>query len=175
MTQTNTVIAIFADHDLAEAAVKKLAQAGFDMKSLSVVGKGYHTEEKVIGFYNVEDRMKFWGQRGAFWGGLWGLIGGGIFLTIPAIGPVMMLGYLAHLAASVVVGAVEVGGLGVLSAILFNGGIPKDSVIKYETALKTDEFLVMAHGAAEQVAHAKEILQTANPTSLDLHEVAKAA
>jgi hypothetical protein len=43
------------------------------MKNLSVVGKGYHTEEKVIGFYNVGDRVKFWGSRGAFWGGLWGL------------------------------------------------------------------------------------------------------
>jgi hypothetical protein len=31
--------------------VKRLTDAGFDMKTLSVVGKGYHTNEKVVGFY----------------------------------------------------------------------------------------------------------------------------
>ena len=66
--KTNSVIAVFADHNAAEAAVKKLTAAGFEMKNLSLVGKGYHTDEKVVGFYNIGDRMKFWGSRGAFWG-----------------------------------------------------------------------------------------------------------
>ena len=60
------------DHQAAENAVKSLTEAGFDMKNLSVVGKGYHSEEKVVGFYNMGDRVKFWGSRGAFWGGFWG-------------------------------------------------------------------------------------------------------
>lgn len=34
------------------------------MTSLSVVGKGYHSEEQVVGFYNAGDRIKFWGTRG---------------------------------------------------------------------------------------------------------------
>ena len=45
MKNSDTVIAVFDDHRSAEAAVKKLAASGFEMKSLSVVGKGYHTEE----------------------------------------------------------------------------------------------------------------------------------
>ena len=48
MENTDTVIAVFADHPAAEAAIKKLTGAGFDMKNLSVVGKGYHTDEKVV-------------------------------------------------------------------------------------------------------------------------------
>jgi len=67
MEKSDTVIAVFADHQTAEAAVKKLTSSGFEMKHLSVVGKGYETEEKVVGFYNVGDRIKFWGTRGAFW------------------------------------------------------------------------------------------------------------
>jgi hypothetical protein len=67
MTELNAVIAVFADHQGADAAVKKLADAGIDMKHLSIVGQGYHTDEKVVGFYNMGDRMKFWGKRGAFW------------------------------------------------------------------------------------------------------------
>jgi hypothetical protein len=38
--------------------------------------------------------------------------------------------------------------------------VPKDSVIQYETALKTDSFLVMAHGPAAEIARAKTILGT---------------
>ena len=50
--KSDTVIAVFADHNAAEMAVKKLTAAGFEMKNLSVVGKGYQTDEKVVGFYN---------------------------------------------------------------------------------------------------------------------------
>lgn len=87
MEVIDSVIAVFSDHSAAEAAVKKLAAAGFEMKHLSVVGKGYHTDEKVVGFYNTGDRVKVWGAQGAFWGGLWGLFFGGLFMTIPVVGP----------------------------------------------------------------------------------------
>ena len=59
MKPTDTVVAVFADHEAAEGAVKKLTAAGFEMKNLSVVGKGYHTEENVVGFYSAGDRIKF--------------------------------------------------------------------------------------------------------------------
>src|ERR1700689_2446791 len=100
MQKVDTVVAIFESHDAAEAAVKKLAASGLEMKNLSVVGKGYHTEEKVVGFYNMGDRIKFWGKRGAFWGGFWGLFLGGLFMTVPVIGHVVVLGYLAAVAIS---------------------------------------------------------------------------
>ena len=95
MENTDTVIAVFHDHPAAETAIKKLPAAGFEMKNLSVVGKGFHTDEKVIGFYSTGDRVKFWGTRGAFWGGFWGLFLGGLFMTIPVVGHVVILGYFA--------------------------------------------------------------------------------
>ena len=132
METADTVIAVFADHHAAETAVKKLTAAGFEMKNLSVVGKGYHSDEKVVGFYNIGDRVKFWGTRGAFWGGLWGWFLGGFFMTIPVVGHVVVLGYLAAMAISAVETAVMVGGLSALGAALYSIGIPKDSVIQYE-------------------------------------------
>ena len=175
METTDTVIAVFADHNAAEKAVKELNAGGFDMKHLSVVGKGYHTDEKVVGFYNVGDRVKFWGTRGAFWGGLWGLFFGGLFMAVPVVGHVVVLGYLAAIAISGIETAVMVGGLSALGAALYSIGIPRDSVIQYETALKADSFLVMAHGTAEEMARARAILGTANPSRLDVHAGVKAA
>lgn len=166
---TNSVIAVFAKHDDADAAVRKLATEGFAMKQLSVVGKGYHTEEKAIGFYNMGDRVRFWGSRGALWGGLWGLFFGGLFMTIPIVGHVVVLGYIASLALSAAETAVMVGGMSAIGAALVSMGIPKNSVVSYETAVKADGFLVMAHGTADEMVHAKAVLAEMNPARLDVH------
>ena len=170
MAPNDAVIAVYTDHQSAEAGVRKLAEAGFDMKKLTLVGKGYHSEEKVVGFYNLGDRVKFWGKYGAFWGGLWGLLFGGIFMTVSGVGAVVVLGYLAAVVVSAVESAVLVGGLSALGAALYSIGIPKNSVLNYETAVKADGFLVMAHGTAEEMARAKAILDTSNPSRLDVHE-----
>jgi heat induced stress protein YflT len=170
MTEPNSVIAVFADHPAAETAVRKLADAGIDIKHLSIVGKGYHSDEKITGFYNTGDRIKFWGTRGAFWGGLWGWFLGAVFLTIPVIGHVVILGYLAAAAISAAEGAIVVGGLSALSAALYSTGIPKDSVLNYETAVQADKFLVLARGSTEEMTRAKGILATFSPESVDLHD-----
>ena len=174
MANTGSVIAVYADHRVAEGAIKELAAAGFQMKNLSVVGKGYHSEEKITGFYNMGDRVKFWGTRGAFWGGFWGLFLGGLFMTIPVVGHVVVLGYIASVGAAGLENAVVVGGLSAIGAALYSIGIPKDSVLDYETAVKADGFLVMAHGSTEELARAKSILATTNPVRLDVQEETKA-
>jgi hypothetical protein len=175
MTEPTTVVAIFADHQGAEAAIRKLADAKMDIKHLSIVGKGYHTDEKVVGFYHMGDRIKFWGKRGAFWGGLWGWLFGGVFLVIPGVGHVVVLGYLAAAVISAIESAVVVGGLSALGAALYSSGIPKNSVVAYEKALEADEFLVMAQGPTEEMARAKTILATFKTSQIDLHESAAVA
>lgn len=169
MNNAETAVAVFNDHRAAEEAVKKLTQAGFDMKTLSIIGKGFHTEEKVTGFYNTGDRMMVWGARGAFWGSLWGLLLGGVFLTIPFTGPVIVVGYLTAKLIAMVEGAVVVGGLSALGGALASIGIPQNSVLNYEAAIKADGFLVMAHGSIEQVARAKAIMATADASQAEVH------
>jgi hypothetical protein len=66
-------------------------------------------------------------------------------------------------------GAVVVGGVSALGAGLYSIGIPKDSVVKYEAALKTDQFLLIFHGTAAEVAKAKDIIETTHPAQFSLH------
>jgi hypothetical protein len=173
MTKHNAIVAVFTGHQAAEAAIRKLSEGGLDIKHFSIVGKGYHTEETVVGFYNTGDRVRFWGRNGAFWGGLWSLFFGGILMTVPVVGPVIVLGHLAAMVFAVVEGAVVVGGLSALGAAIFSLGIPKDSVIRYEEALKADGFLLVAHGPVEEMDRAKTILEAMEPTHLDLHQDVK--
>jgi hypothetical protein len=175
MEKIDSVIAVFTDHRSAEAAVKTLTDGGFEMTRLSVVGKGFHSDEKVVGFYNTGDRVKFWGTRGAFWGSLWGTFFGGLFLSIPVFGHVIVLGFLAATIISAIEGAVVFGTLSALGAALYSIGVPKDSVIEYEAALKADGFLVMAHGSPEEIARAKTILLSGKPTQVDVHADGPAA
>ena len=146
MSETNSVVAIYETHSQAEEAVKELQKSGFDMKKMSIVGKDYHTDEHVVGYYNTGDRMKYWGKMGAFWGGIWGMLFGAAFFAIPGIGPILVAGPLVAWIVGALEGAVVVGGLSALGAGLYSIGIPKDSVVKYETALKSDKFLLLAHG-----------------------------
>ena len=173
MSDQDTVVAVYATHDAAEAALRKVAESGIDMKLFSIIGRGYHTEEKAIGFYSTGDRVQFWGGRGAFWGGLWGLLFGGVMLTVPVVGPVMVVGSLAAAVFATLAGAVEgavvVGGLGALGAALFSIGIPKHSVIAYEQALTGDHFIVMGHGSLAELGRASELLKETGPMQLDLH------
>jgi hypothetical protein len=126
VSETNSVVAIYDTHTQAEEAVKELQRSGFDMRKMSIVGKDYHTDEHVVGYYNTGDRMKYWGKLGAFWGGLWGMLFGAAFF-------------------------------------------PKDSVVKYEAALKSDKFLLLAHGTADEVAKARDILQTTHAMEVAVH------
>jgi hypothetical protein len=158
MNVTNSVVAIYDTHEQAEKAVKELQEAGVDMKSLSIAGKGQHTDEHVVGYYNAGDRMKYWGKIGAFWGGFWGLLFGSAAFAIPGIGPILVAGPLVGWIIAGLEGAAVVGGVSAVGAGLVSIGIPKDSVLKYDVALKTDKFILVVHGSADEVGKAKDIL-----------------
>jgi uncharacterized membrane protein len=175
MEDTNAVVAVFDTHPEADEAVRELQKSGFDMKKLSVVGKDYHTEEHVVGYYNAGDRMKHWGKLGAFWGGLWGLLFGAAFFWVPGIGPVLIGGPLVAWIIAALEGAVVVGGLSAIGAGLFSLGIPKDSIVQYESAVKAGKYVVVAHGTAEDVAKARNILSTLKPAGLADHVLEPAA
>src|SRR5271165_3147144 len=172
MTKNCSTVAVYPSHTAAEAAIKELQQSGFDMKKLSIVGRDYHTDEHVVGYYNAGDRMKVWGKTGAFWGGLWGLLFGSAFFWVPGLGPLLVAGPLVSWIVGALEGALAVGGLSAIGAGLYSLGIPKDSILQYETALKAGKFVVIAHGTAEETARAREIIGRTNPESLEAHQPA---
>jgi len=169
MTDRNSVVAIYDTHEQAEQAVKCLQEAGIDMKTLSIAAKGQHTDEHVVGYYNTGDRMKHWGKVGAFWGGFWGLLFGSAVFAIPGIGPILVAGPLVAWIVAGLEGAVVIGGVGAIGGGLASIGIPKDSILQYELALKTDKFLLIVHGAPESIVKAKDIIEGTKPSSCAVH------
>jgi hypothetical protein len=172
---TKGVIAIYGTHDQAEAAVMELQHAGFDMTKLSIVGRGSFVDEHVVGYYHTSDRMKFWGKLGAMWGGITGLLFGTGMFFIPGIGPLLVAGPLVAWIVGALEGAVVVGGMSVIGAGLYSIGIPKNSILKYESALKGGQFLVIVHGTAEDARKGQDIIKRTEPEAVHDHNLENAA
>lgn len=158
MEKANLPFYVFNTHVEAEDAIRLLGKSGFDVQKLSLVGKGYHSEEHPVGFYTAGDRIKSWGGTGAFWGGIWGLLFAPAVFFLPGLGLVAMAGPFVAALVSGLEGAVVVGGLSALGAALSQVGVPADEIIKYETALKVDKYVLMIHGDTEEVTKARATL-----------------
>ncbi|GAB6139678.1 hypothetical protein JCM14076_04070 [Methylosoma difficile] len=156
----NSIISIYDTHAEAEEAIKALNQLGFDMQKLSIIGKGYQTEEHPVGFYTHGDRIKSWSGMGALWGGFWGMLFGPAVFFIPGIGLVALAGPIVTVLVAGLESAAVVGGLSALGAALYNTGVAEEDVIKYETALIADKFVVILHGSAEETEKARELLDS---------------
>lgn len=164
----HSIVATFETHQQAEGGVKELERSGFDMRKLSIVGKGYHSEEHPVGFYTTGDRMLSWGGIGAFWGGLWGLLFGAAFFWIPGFGPIAAAGPFVHVLVTGIEGAAVVGGLGVVGAALAGLGVPRKTIVKYEKQLRANKYLLIAHGDADDVEAARRILEQTAATETEL-------
>ncbi len=169
MPRDDVVVAVFSKTEDADAAIRQLTVAGFGGASMGVAGKGYQAGERVVSFYNVGSRVRFSGPRGSFWSGLWGLFVGGLLTTVPVVGPIVVVGYLAPAVLSAVEGPVPDGGLGMVGAGIHALGIPRDSASEYEAALGADGLLVMVRGDAAEIGRAGALLAAANPGRLDWH------
>jgi hypothetical protein len=167
--KNDSIVAVLDTHLEAEQIVKELQKAGFDMKKLSILGRDYHAEEHVVGYYNTGDRVRYWGKLGAVWGGFWGLLFGSAFLFVPGLGPIVVGGPLVSWIIGALEGAAVLGGISAVGAALYGLGIPKDSILKYEGSLKANKFLVIAHGTTEEVDRVHDLLQKAGWVKAEVH------
>ena len=149
---------VFNTHEEAEEAIQALHRSGFDVKKLSLVGRGYHSEENPVGFYTTGDKVKSWGRAGAFWGGIWGLLFAPAVFFLPGLGLIGMAGPFVVTLMSALEGAVVVGGTSALCAALTQLGATKEQAIRYETAIKSDKYMLLIHANAQEIAEAHAVL-----------------
>jgi uncharacterized membrane protein len=169
MSDKNSAVAVYDSHVAAEQAIQDLQRSGFDMKKLSIVGKDFHRDEHVVGYYTAGDRMRYWGKAGAFWGGIFGLLFGSALFWIPGIGPLVAAGPVVAWIVGALEEAAVVGALSALGAGLYSAGIHKDSILKYETAVKAGKFVLVAHGTPDEVLRAKTLLDQTGLGGAALH------
>ena len=169
MTHDHSTVAVFNTDAPAEAAIRRLFEAGFPIERLSIIGNGSQTEARLVGFFGMGDCVRLWGKHGALWGGLWGLLAAGVFMTVPLVGPVVVRGHLATMVSGALQGAAVVGGLGAVAEALASIGVPNDSVLRYEQDLRAENFLVVVHGSEAETRRAERLLTAGDASRVAIH------
>jgi hypothetical protein len=164
----NTVIATCETHEQAERAVKELNKSGFDMKRLSIVAKGYQTEEYPLGFYGTADRVKAWGGIAAFWGAVWGVMVAALTFWWQPV-PVFWVPTtpFIQLLQGAILGAALAGGIAALGAVVVSWSKSAESILKYERRFSADSYLVVAHGGSPEIEQARSIITHAQATQTE--------
>jgi hypothetical protein len=136
----------FVSHVDAAEAIQALSRSGVDITKLSLVGKVPHGEEQPLGFYASGDRIESWGGTGAFWDGVWAQLLAPAVVVLPGVGLVAMAGPMVPALIKAFDGTAMPGGLSALGAALSQIGMARQDAIDYESAVKIDNYVLMAHG-----------------------------
>jgi hypothetical protein len=172
MATESSTVAVYTSIDDAEQAVQKLAEGGFPITKVSLMGRDFSTEKKIHGFVTPCDVAKSTASTGAWVGGLFGLLAGAAFLWVPGVGPLVVAGSLAAAVLGGVEGAVAGAALAGVLGWLASLGIDKQHILKYEESVMAGKYLLVAHGTPEDVARARQILEATSPAELHSHAAA---
>jgi hypothetical protein len=155
----NATVAILDSHRQVEESVERLRHSGFDLSKLSAVAMDRHSAEQVVAHYGADGHVRYWGESGPFWTGMWASLSGWACLVTPDAGPILVAGPLGGWVVAALENEAVFGGLSAVGAALYGLGIPKEAVLRYEAAVRRGKLLLIAHGAVDEVGKAREILK----------------
>lgn len=159
----------------AEEAVRMLDRGGFPIKQISIVGQSTEHERDVQGYVTVEDLAKKGASTGALAGGLLGLLTVVASVWIPGFGRLVVAGPMATALLGLLAGidgaVAGAAGGGVLGTLV-GWGVSTQHILKYEEHLKAGKYLVIAHGSAAEVDHARHLLHSTGAEDVNLHREA---
>jgi hypothetical protein len=149
-----TVVGIFEDRHLADAAITELRRAGFDDSQIGVAARDTGQADASVAAEHSkwEDGAGAGALTGASVGGLVGL--GIVAGVIPAIGPVIAGGALAVILANAAAGTI----IATVAGTLVGLGIPEDEASSCESAFQAGGTLVTVQADA-RYPQAAAILQ----------------
>jgi hypothetical protein len=168
--EENAAVAVYPHFRAAGTAIQRLKESGFEMDKVSVAARDERSGNQVTGYYRGNNGMCYWGRLGQFWGPLWGLLSGWAFFAVPGLGPVLVAGPLAGWIVALLENAAIFGGLTVVGAGLYNIGVAKQSVLECEAALREGKYVVLVHGAGEDVRRARQLLNLTEDPLPQRHE-----
>ena len=160
------VIAVFNDLESVQRAIVKLADDGFPIDRISIIGKDLQSEFRVNGFVTMGDIARPSAATGAWIGGLFGLLSGTALLFMPGAGPLIVLGSLASAAVGAAEGALVGGAVG---AVLGHF-VAREKLPKYERLVATGKYLVVVHGMEDDVERARRMLLEHGSTDVERHD-----
>ena len=156
-------VGVFDSEDKAIRVIEKLIEEEFPADRLSLLRKTGGMGDDMLGLsYNsTAERVKAWGEQGAVWGALWGLLAGatGLFI-LPGIGPLLAAGPVVEALGGAIAGAAVSGGamagaavLSQLASALHRIGVPQADIDNIHEAVESGHYVVILHCDPAQADH----------------------
>ncbi len=166
MLEGDSVVATYNAHVEAEDAVKVLRLSGYDITKLSIIDDGCRIEERIVGFYSEEQRVRYWSKWGALCGSVVGLASGVALFSAPSV----TAGLVIKLVAVATGASLLIGGLCAAGAVLYGKVLTKDSSLKYELAGEgAQRFTLVARDEA-LAAQARETILNSDSLTIRLQQ-----
>jgi hypothetical protein len=164
------LIAIYPDQESVEHALRWLHDEGFDMRDVSVIGRGFEAIEVPVGVVTTGDLAEVGAAVGAIVCGLVGLVLGTALLIMPGLGPVFIAGSLSATVVGAVEGAIVGAVIGGLGGALVGWGIPAVHVQRYETRIGEGKFLLLARAESADIEFIRSVLAPQALDQLEFYE-----
>ena len=161
MENQKLFVANYQTQQQVEDAIKKLKKSGYDITKLSVIGTECHTEQSVLGNFNIYDKMEKWSTLVFFSVGLCGLLFGLLFIfNFAASFPYFKIPII-YACIAILLGA---------TLPLIGMGFSKDKTIKYKTEVKARKFALFAQETNATIEMIRTILQIHVPKENSIAE-----
>lgn len=147
MEHANSVVCICESREVADRAVESLASAGVDLEALSIATRDTSPVRQEIDAYQPGDQT----------------------FSIPNLGFLLVHGPLACWIVDAFDNEASAGGVSIVGDGLATLGIPRQSILEYEAALKSDKYLLVMHGSPENVATAAKVIGGTSHCSHTVH------
>ncbi len=171
MKRKGHLVAVYANHEDVETAIKKLIDAKVvTMENISVVGRGENGEPKDSLEVEKENYdILQWGKDGAIVGGIWGLLMGAFFMVVPGFGPIVGAGPIIASLAGALSGAMLVGGLSALAAMFVDLGIEEVEAHRYAKLIEAGKLILVVESDVDTLKKVEEILKTSAAEEIKHH------
>ncbi len=172
--QYKRAVGLFTNREEAEATIRDLKIANYDMDRVSIIAKnvdhvdGHETTEEIGN--KADEGASTGALAGGALGGVTGFLVGLGVLAIPGIGPILLAGAEATAIATTVAGVGIGAAAGGLVGGLIGLGIPEEEAKIYSDGVAKGRFLVIVTGTVAEISRAEVIMRRHHIEELNVYD-----
>ena len=158
MSKNNACVLLYPDYQDARQAIEKLQAQGFNMKTVSIIGRTTANQQPLFGMPAGDKEIRFQNIVAQSWKNLWKLPGGALSFTLADFGSLIAAGSIVGLLTQEKKDMDINNRFTVLATALFDMGVPAGNIKQYEDAVKKQKIMLAINGARSDVERACHIL-----------------
>ncbi|TCK17757.1 hypothetical protein DFR30_0999 [Thiogranum longum] len=169
MSDINSCVAVYDLQQQLEDSIAALQRNGYDLKKVSVIGKGGYSEQHHFALILSRGMPRFHGEQADFWNRVHALLGSAGFFWAPGFGPFTVAGAIVTVLTGKPDRKLIGGKLHRLGMGLYAVGLSGDSALHYESVVDQGRLILIVQGPRDEVERASETIARTESTEMAVH------